>query len=166
MKKTHPYCNHPQLERVSPTWVHESEECGEENLWRPQGSDGYLGDRLEIQVCQAGERIANLWGALLPGQGKPWLFVLLMCLWGEPEFFQRGQIFGFGLINVIKSLSYPLSRLSRWIVGSPIKRLHSAEPQYKTCSTDIAVTTNHPNSVGITCHTFRQLHYEFTYWIS
>lgn len=27
-------------------------------------------------------------------------------------FLQRGQIFGFGLINAIKSLSYPLSRLS------------------------------------------------------
>ena len=69
----------PQLERVSSPWVHESEECGEENLWRSQGSDGYLGDRLEIQVCQAGERIANLRGALLPGQGKsPFLFYVRM----------------------------------------------------------------------------------------
>ena len=60
----------PQLERVSPAWLHESEERGEENLRRPQESDGHVGDRLQVQVCQAGQRLANLRGPLLPGQGK------------------------------------------------------------------------------------------------
>ena len=60
----------PQLERVSPAWLHESEERGEENLRRPQEPDGHVGDRLQVQVCQAGQRLANLRGPLLPGQGK------------------------------------------------------------------------------------------------
>ena len=33
------------------------------------------------------------------------------------------------LTNAIKSVSYPLSRLSSGIVGPPIKRLHSAEAE-------------------------------------
>ena len=60
----------PQLERVSSPWVHESEECGEEDLRRPQEPDGDVGDRLEVQVCEAGQRLAHLRRPLLPGQGK------------------------------------------------------------------------------------------------
>ena len=46
------------------------EERGEENLRRPQEPDGHVGDRLPVLVCQAGQRLANLRGPLLPGQGK------------------------------------------------------------------------------------------------
>ena len=77
----------PQLERVSSAWVHESEECGEENLWRPQEPDGDVRDRLKIQVCQAGQRSPNLWGPLLPCQGK-WCLSNVSSMW---VFFREGK---------------------------------------------------------------------------
>ena len=51
----------------------------------------------------------------LPTFGVHFFLVKVSCaslMYPRCEFFQRGQIFGFGLINAIKSLSYPLSRLS------------------------------------------------------
>ena len=42
-----------QLEGVPAARVHEGEERGEEDLRGPQGVDGHLRDRLQVQVRQA-----------------------------------------------------------------------------------------------------------------
>ena len=97
----------PQLEGVPPARVHEGEERGEEDLRGPQGVDGHLRDRLQVQVRQACTRPSHLRSPLLPGQGKSPFFLR------SYEFIQSvAKIFGPGLTNTIKSLSYPLSWLS------------------------------------------------------
>ena len=69
----------PQLEGVPPARVHEGEERGEEDLRGPQGVDGHLRDRLQVQVRQACTGPSHLRSPLLPGQGKsPFLFYVRM----------------------------------------------------------------------------------------
>ena len=65
-----------QLEGVPPARLHEGEERGEEDLRGPQGVDGHLRDRLQVQVRQACKRPPHLRSPLLLGQGKsPFFYV-------------------------------------------------------------------------------------------